>query len=191
MKVSKSCTRCGVTRPLSEYHNSKSSKDGRQSWCKVCQRGMPRSKRNDLPGYACWLQMNIRCAYVNGESYPHYGGRGITVCPEWRGRYGYERFIAHIGPRPSPKHQVDRIDNDGNYEPGNVRWVLPVVNIRNRRNTVHLTCNGETKPLGEWAEQVGVPPYIIRGRIKKGWSHEQAVFGKKARMNTNQPIETT
>ena len=133
--------------------------------------------RENLPGYQCWTSMNSRCRNPNRESYRRYGGRGITVCPEWQGRGGYERFIAHIGPRPSPKHQIDRIDNDGNYEPGNVRWVLPAVNWKNRSEFRRkLTCRGKTKTIVSWAAESGVHADTIARRLKLGCGAEEAIF---------------
>lgn len=87
----------------------------------------------DSREYVAWLAMKQRCFYVNGTSYKDYGGRGITVSPEWLGDGGFERFLAYIGPKPTPKHSIDRINNDGNYEPGNVRWATSFEQIDNQR----------------------------------------------------------
>ncbi len=134
-------------------------------------------EREKLPGYLCWTGMNARCRNPNFPFYHRYGGRGIKVCSEWQGRGGYERFIAHIGPRPSLKHQVDRIDNDGNYEPGNVRWVVAAVNNRNKGDFNHkLTCRGETKTITDWAHQMGCSSGVILDRLKMGCAAEEAIF---------------
>jgi hypothetical protein len=178
MKV-KPCSKCKVVQPLADFFANRAAKDGRSSWCKTCQRGLPNT-RQAMPGYMCWREMNSRCRNPKARSWPEYGARGITVYPAWRGRRGYERFIAYIGPRPTPKHQIDRIDNDCGYEPGNVRWVLPVVNVRNRGITRRLTWNGETKAIGEWAAQVGLGYATIAGRVKRGWTAEESLFGKKS-----------
>lgn len=71
-------------------------------------------------GYTCWLAMIDRCTDPRYANYHRYGGRGIQVCDQWR--QSYEAFLADMGERPSRDHSLDRIDNDGNYEPGNVRW---------------------------------------------------------------------
>lgn len=82
------------------------------------------------PEYAVWAAMLQRCLNRNHARWADWGGRGIKVCEEWR---KFERFIADVGLRPSSKHSLDRIDNDGNYEPGNVRWATSKEQSRNKR----------------------------------------------------------
>lgn len=74
-----------------------------------------------------------RCENPKNHAYPRYGGRGITVCPEWRSDFA--AFLRDVGPRPSPDLSLDRIDNNGNYEPGNVRWATAAQQAQNRRNS--------------------------------------------------------
>lgn len=82
--------------------------------------------------YRCWQQIKARCLNPEHSAYPDYGGRGVTICPEWVS--SFETFCAHVGPRPSPKHSLDRFpNNDGSYEPGNVRWATADEQNRNRR----------------------------------------------------------
>jgi len=101
-----------------------------------------------------------------------YGGRGITVCARWD---SYENFRADVGPRPSPAHTLDRIDNDRGYEPGNVRWATPVEQARNRRGNVRLTLNGITRTVVEWAAMLALGKSTIRYRLKRGWPVERAL----------------
>lgn len=82
--------------------------------------------------YNPWCKMIQRCHNPKNENYKHYGERGITVAPEWR--LSFTAFRNHIGPRPSTKHTIDRINNNGNYEPGNVRWATQSQQNVNRRN---------------------------------------------------------
>lgn len=86
------------------------------------------------PEYESWAGMNKRCHNPNNHAYANYGGRGIEVCPEWRD--SFEAFLDHVGMKPSPKHSIDRINNDGNYEPGNVRWATAKQQANNRRTNV-------------------------------------------------------
>jgi hypothetical protein len=81
--------------------------------------------------YRAWCHMWSRCTNPNVERYPNYGGRGIRVCKRWK---RFENFYADVGPRPSERYSIDRIENDGNYEPGNVRWATRSEQRRNRRD---------------------------------------------------------
>ncbi len=111
--------------------------------------------------YQTWRGMIDRCYLKTNNRYHRYGGRGIIVCDRWRHSVVdfYADILASIGDRPSSDHSIDRIDNDGNYEPGNVRWATRKEQAANRLQTqdyVFLTVNGETKSMGEWAKALGV-----------------------------------
>ena len=123
--------------------------------------------------YIAWAGMLARCSNPKHVCYHNYGGRGITVCKRWR--ESFTTFITDMGMPPSPKHQVDRIDNNGNYEPGNCRWVTNAQNAQNTRKNVFIECNGERLCLSEWARRIGISIESLRGRLSSGWSEQEAV----------------
>lgn len=116
-----------------------------------------------------------RCENPNFKQYADYGGRGIRIFEGWRGPGGFERFLADAGERPGPEYSLDRIDNDGHYEPGNVRWVTRKTQQRNSRKNRLLTFRGETRPMSEWAEIVGLPYKVVCERMRRGWSVEKTL----------------
>lgn len=126
------------------------------------------------PEYRVWVGMRERCKNPKDASYHTYGGRGIAVCQRWNA--SFLLFIEDMGRRPSPQHQLDRIDNDGHYEPGNVRWVLPAENMRNTRYTHNITAFGKTQCLLDWATEMGLNPITLHKRIVYlHWDTEKAL----------------
>ena len=120
------------------------------------------------PEYSIWVAMRARCR----GNHRNYGARGITVCERWN---SFANFLADMGPRPSKDHSIDRINNDGNYEPGNCRWATHQQQMRNRGCNRYLTHNGETLMLVEWAERTGLLPHTILTRISRGWTIADAL----------------
>jgi hypothetical protein len=125
------------------------------------------------PEYEAWQSMKARCLNPRHRFFKHYGGRGIKVCEQWR--QSFANFVADMGPRPSPDHSLDRIDNNGHYGPGNCRWVTQKEQCNNRRSNHHVTFNGETRTISQWAEVTGILKSCIRLRLKAGWSIEAAL----------------
>jgi len=125
------------------------------------------------PIYDAWAHMIQRCENPKNKYFAYYGGRGISVCPEW---HKFPAFYRDMGDRPSPKHSLGRKDNDGNYEPGNCRWETSKQQMRNRRTTKWLEFNGEQRPLGEWAELHGLPPKIVKDRVLAGWRMDEVLL---------------
>lgn len=140
-----------------------------------CRRHEPIQATHGMHGtstYNTWASMMQRCSNPRARFYSRYGGRGISVCGRWT---SFENFYADMGPRPSTKHSIDRVDNDGNYEPGNCRWATRFEQARNRGNNHRLTLGGETMTMTEWAERTGLNCPTIRRRLKLGWSTEDAL----------------
>jgi hypothetical protein len=130
-------------------------------------------KGRQRPEYMSWCAMMARCTNENVEYFHLYGGRGINVCDRWQD--SFVAFLEDMGPKPTNLHQIDRIDTNGNYEPGNCRWATPSENQRNRRNNKLITAFGVTMTQAEWSERSGMPAITIHARIKKGWTTERAV----------------
>lgn len=106
--------------------------------------------------YLVWQGMKNRCNNPKVENYCNYGGRGIKVCDEWQhSSYSFIRWAIDNGYKEGL--QLDRIEVNGNYEPTNCRFVTPMVNTQNRRNTINLTINGETKCVSEWLRECQLP----------------------------------
>lgn len=124
--------------------------------------------------YRTWDAMKRRCYQPKTKHFEHYGGRGITVCDRWRD--SYSNFLADMGRRPSKRHSLDRIDNDGNYELSNCRWTLQKIQIRNRSNAVTFLWNGKRYSQKELSDISGVPFGTLRSRIARGWPLEKAML---------------
>lgn len=125
------------------------------------------------PEYEAWDGMIVRCSCPSHNSYPRYGGRGITVCPRWR--ISFENFLADVGRKPTPKHSLGRIDNNKGYEPGNVRWETWRQQCSNTRRSRFIEINGERKTLAEWARAAGLSYAALRTRIVRGWPPARAI----------------
>lgn len=162
---------CGRRVTVSKYHLAEKISCG-------CFR-RPRShgfgvgdKSKRPPEYGVWCDMRRRCNSPNNQAYPRYGGRGIFVCERWS---DFGAFYSDMGSRPSPAHEIDRIDNSGPYSPENCRWVTVSENGSNKRNNVLLTHDGRTQTMAQWSREVGITEKQLRARIKLGWSHSDAL----------------
>ncbi len=131
--------------------------------------------KNRTPEYDCWRNIKQRCYNSKFRQYADYGGRGIGVFKDWLGRGGFAKFLACVGKRPSDQYSLDRIDNNKDYEPGNVRWATWKSQNNNSRKNVFLTAKGKTQTMAQWSEETGIGESTIRSRLKMGWSEERAV----------------
>ncbi len=138
------------------------------------------------PEYRAWTGMVTRCTNDRRACWKNYGGRGIGVCDRWR---SFPPFLEDMGPKPSPRHSLDRINNDGNYEPGNCRWATQRQQVRNSRHVRLYTWNGETKTLTEWS--VGAPVLyrtFVHRVVTLGWDIGRARSAPK-NTRTNRVLE--
>lgn len=123
--------------------------------------------------YSSWYAMKARCKGRSKLSAKNYKARGISVCDRWQ---TFDNFLDDMGERPSKSHSLERIDNDGNYEPGNCKWATKREQDRNKRSTRLISCYGLSMIAIDWAEALEVPAARIRARLKSGWSDHDALF---------------
>ena len=129
--------------------------------------------RSRVPEYGPWYSMKRRCYDEKSINYEIYGGRGITVCDRWLN--SIENFCEDMGPRPSLDHSIDRINNDGNYEPGNCHWATREDQGLNTRQTRKLVYRGVTYNTKEASETFGIPADRIRERLHRNWTVERTL----------------
>ena len=152
---------CGTEKIVS----GSNLRSGESTQCRRC--GRKTHGQSGSPEHVTWKAMLARC-----KSHPRYQGRGITVCDRW---LTFENFFADMGPKPSLAHSIERINNEGNYEPDNCQWATPKEQSRNKRNNRLLTFQGQTKCVGDWAEETGIHYQTLTSRLNHGWSVEQAL----------------
>ncbi|MFZ6813589.1 hypothetical protein ACO0K3_03910 [Undibacterium sp. Rencai35W] len=164
---------CGNTRSVQGHHlrngNTKSCGCYRNEFSEihVTTHGQSKSAL-----YLIWTGMKDRCGNPNNPNYDRYGGRRITVCDRWAN--SFEDFSADVGKRPRGT-SLDRIDNDGNYEPSNCRWATKIVQARNTSGNRYFTINSEKRSLAEWCEINNLPYQRVYARLKRGRTIEQAL----------------
>lgn len=141
-------------------------------------------KRERSPTYRSWEALKYRCLQPRCKRYADYGGRGIKVCERW---LTFKNFLADMGEKPTRKHSIDRIDNDGNYScghcddclindwPANCRWATDKEQGNNSRQVKWLTLDGKTLTLTQWSEKLNIGISTLSLRLKYGWSVERAL----------------
>ena len=123
--------------------------------------------------YKTWVSMKQRCSNPRDKFYASYGGRGIIVCDSWHN--SFEAFYKDMGPRPSIKHSLDRIDVDGGYGPEKCRWATIDQQLSNQRRNIYVLYKGERITVSEAERRSGLPANIAHNRLKIGWTAEAAV----------------
>lgn len=133
----------------------------------------PTHGQHGTPAYISWQSMCQRCSNPKGKRAALYIGRGIKVCERWR--TSFENFLADMGKRPEGC-SLDRFpDNDGNYEPGNVRWATASQQSNNRRDRPRYQFKGLFQTVAEIAPQVGLERKTLYSRLRTGWAFEKAI----------------
>lgn len=147
--------------------------------------GASRREGKNNAEYVAWRSMLTRVTNSQAINFDDYGGRGITVCDRWLN--SFESFLEDMGPKPSKAHSLDRINNNGNYEPGNCRWATQVEQNNNTRRNRYVTVSGVSKTVSEWAMVTGMPHAVITARLNNGWSDELAVLTPVQRRTRKEP----
>lgn len=164
---------CGVTKEVRGAHLVA----GRTMSCGCYQAEASKEYHTEhnmshTPEHNAWSAMQSRCYNPNNIRYNRYGGRGIKVDPRW---HTFEQFYADMGPRPSEQHSVDRKNNDEDYSPENCHWATNEQQAYNKSNTKRFELNGKLVTIADLAKLTTLAGPVIRERIRRGWSIEEAI----------------
>lgn len=145
--------------------------------------------REKTKEYKTWVGMKQRCSNPKNPAWSNYGGRGIKVCDRWRD--SFEAFLEDVGKAPvdDRKCQLDRIENDGNYEPGNVRWTDAKTNGRNKRTNRMVEHEGRMVTMAEKCEALGIKQSVVQGRLHWGYDFDRALHQKLRKRGRKQFVE--
>jgi hypothetical protein len=119
-----------------------------------------------------WCGMRKRCTNPFDHKFADYGGRGIKVCERWS---DFAAFYADMGPRPSAKHSIERLNNDGDYEPGNCCWATRSEQANNQRKNVFVEFDGKRMTVSQWETALGINAGALKLRLRRGWPIEEAM----------------
>lgn len=142
-----------------------------------CQRAISRKRHGHKVGgkpsatYSTWESLKKRCKDKDDKN---YGGRGIKYCEEWE---QFENFLKDVGEKPQG-FELDRIDNDGDYEPNNVRWISHKENCSNRSDSIIVTIDDKSMCVASWCKKLGVNKDMVYQRIRRGWDAKKAIQTK-------------
>lgn len=167
---------CGTINEVSETHLI----HGKANSCGCLIKDVMRAKQTrhgeaHTRLYSIWANIKARTCNPNAPAWNDYGGRGITICDEWK--YSYEAFRDWALDNGYKRDlSIDRVDNDKGYFPSNCRWTTTDVQARNKRNTIKITYNGRTLNAHDWSAITGIPEKIIKERYHEGWTEEQILL---------------
>lgn len=131
-----------------------------------------KERKKSASEYHAWSSMKSRCLNPNVHNYKRYGARGITVCERWA---DFQNFYADMGPKPSSKHSLERLDTNGNYEPKNCVWADAFQQASTRTNVRSIEAFGKIMTAAAWSRETGIPATVIRNRLDSGWDVEKAL----------------
>lgn len=152
---------CSCGKEKTVFGGNLKSGATRSCGCLIAETVGNRSRKHGLsktPEYKVWRAMFQRCEDRSSKSYRRYGGRGISICGRWR---TFENFLADMGKRPSKTHSIDRVNNDGNYEPSNCRWAT---RKQQYENTINVRPFGRFPSQSAAARRLGISLYMVRKR---------------------------
>ncbi len=139
------------------------------------------------PEYNSWRAMVARCNYPKYRRYDLYGGRGIRVCERWLGQNGFLNFLQDMGKKPTPRHSIDRIDSNGDYEPTNCKWSTQRQQMNNVSNNRMVEVKGVVDTFSNMARRYGINMHTAMSRIKQqGWDVERAFTTPTKGIGSNQ-----
>lgn len=124
--------------------------------------------------YKSWADMKSRCYHTGHQNYSNYGGRGITVCDDWR--ESFATFLKDVGLKPNPTYTLDRINNNDGYYPENCKWSSKTEQASNRRSNIFFTIDGETRTLKQWCDLRGLKYKTVWARVNAGTPVEKALY---------------
>lgn len=160
----------------------------RRKFCSQKCNGLARAVHGEAwktPEYAIWQAMVQRCSNPSSKNWHRYGARGIFVCKTW---LSYQNFLKDMGRRLSPRHSIERRDNDDGYNPRNCYWADPGTQANNKRSNVILTHNGRSLTIAQWSKEIGIRQNTIVYRLRRGWSVERTLSEPLQSMHAHQRV---
>lgn len=179
--------KCDCGNTVEVLYNNLHTGTTKSCGCLKIEKTIKRSTKHGMTGghghytriYRIWLNMRRRCLSKKCQDYHYYGGRGITICPEWDDYAVFHSWAYANGYTDSLT--LERIDNDGNYEPSNCKWATRKEQARNTRQNHYITYNDKTLTLMEWSEILGIHWGTLLGRLRRGWSIEKTLTTSKSK----------